>query len=310
MRKKGDRVGMIRMGRYSIALSKEEKLMFPADGLTKADVIDYYRRVADAMLIHLRDRPVVMQRFPDGIDGKGFYHKDAPDYFPEWIDRIPVRKREGGTVDYVVCDKAATLVYLANQGCITLHHWLSRTRALDYPDQLVFDLDPPEGGFDLAVSAARLTHGLLQDLGLRSYVKTTGGKGLHVVVPLDGTATYDGVREFARAGAEVLAARDPDNLTTEFRISRRRGRLFIDTGRNAYGQHVVAPYSLRPRAGVPVATPVRWDELHENLNPSSFTPVEVLGRVQAGLDPWSDMRRDASALPEARRRLEGLSRKL
>lgn len=297
------------MGRYSIDLSNGEKLMFPADGLTKSDVIDYYRRVADAMLVHLRDRPVVMQRFPDGIDAKGFYHKDAPDYFPEWIHRVPVQKREGGTIDHVVCDKAATLVYLANQGCITLHQWLSRTRALDYPDQLVFDLDPPEGGFDLAVSAARLTRGLLQDLGLQSYVKTTGGKGLHVAVPLDGTANFDEVREFARAGAQVLAGRDPDNLTTEFRISRRRGRLFIDTGRNAYGQHVVAPYSLRPRAGAPVATPVRWDELHENLNPSSFTPVEVLERVQGGLDPWSDMRRDASALTEARRRLEELSTK-
>lgn len=297
-------MGAIRVGAYSIELSHEDKLLFPRDALTKADVVDYYRRAADAMLDQLRDRPVVMQRFPDGIEGNGFFHKDAPDYFPEWIDRVSVEKREGGTIDHVVCNKAATLVYLANQGCITLHHWLSRTQSLDHPDQLVFDLDPPEGKFVLAASAARLTRELLKELGLRSYVKTTGGKGLHLVVPLDGKAPFDSVREFAGTVAQVLAARDPDNLTTEFRIAKRRGRLFLDTGRNAYGQHVVAPYALRPRDGAPVATPLQWTELDAGLSPAAFTPSVVLQRIEKGLDPWSDMYSKGQSLTGAWRRLK------
>lgn len=299
-------MGAIRVGEYSVELTHEDKLLFPRDGLTKAGLVDYYRQAAGVMLNELRDRPVVMQRFPDGIEGKGFFHKDVPDYFPEWIDRVSVEKREGGTIDHVVCNKAATLVYLANQGCITLHHWLSRTQFLEHPDQLVFDLDPPEGKFVLAVSAARLTHELLKELGLRSYVKTTGGKGLHLVVPLDGKAPFESVREFAGAAAQVLAARDPDNLTTEFRIAKRRGRLFLDTGRNAYGQHVVAPYALRPRDGAPVATPLQWTELDADLSPAAFTPSVVLQRLVKGLDPWADMHSNGQSLTDAWRRLKRL----
>lgn len=280
--------------------------MFPSDGLTKADVADYYRQAAPAMLRHLAGRPVVMQRFPDGIDEYGFFHKDVPDYFPDWVERTSVAKREGGSLQHVVCSNAATLVYLANQGCITLHQWLSRTGALEKPDLLVIDLDPPEGEFVLAVRAAGLTRELLEELGLCPYVKTTGGKGLHVVVPLDAKLDYQQVRGFAAGVAEVLAVHDPDRLTTEFRVAKRRGRLYLDIGRNAYGQHVVAPYSLRPRQGAPVATPLDWEECSESLDPRQFTPAAVLERLEQRGDPWSGMRRHARSLLGPCRRLQEL----
>jgi bifunctional non-homologous end joining protein LigD len=294
----------VRMGRYSIELSNEEKIFFPGDGLTKGDVIAYYRHVADTMLPQLRGRPLVMERFPDGIEQAGFFHKDAPEHFPDWIDRFSVKKEGGGTVDHVVCDKAAGLVYVANQGCVTLHLWLSRVDRINNPDQMIVDLDPPKDRFALARDTAKQLGELLEELKLAPYIKTTGGKGLHVVVPLDRGADFDEVRKFARDAAKLLAERDPGNITTEARKEKRRGRLFLDVGRNAYGQHAVAPYSLRPRSGAPIATPLNWDELDGRLRPSSFTIKTVLDRVSDGVDPWAGMTRRSRSLSEPRRRLD------
>jgi bifunctional non-homologous end joining protein LigD len=293
----------LRIGKYSIDVSNEDKVFFPDDGITKGDLIAYYRAVADAMLPHLRGRPLVMQRFPEGITGQGFYHKDTPHHFPDWVDRFSVKKK-GGTVDHVVCDNAATLVYLANQGCVTLHLWLSRKDHIDHPDQMIFDLDPPGDEFGLATEAAHSLRELLEELKLPTYVKTTGGKGLHLVVSLDRSADFDDVRRFARDAARVVAARFPDSFTTEVRKEKRKGRLFLDVGRNAYGQHAVAPYSVRPRAGAPVATPIDWDELDGRLKPSSFTIKTVLDRLSDGVDPWSGMSRRRRSLSEPWRRLE------
>lgn len=296
----------VRIGSRSIEISSEDKLLFPAAGLTKGDVARYYRQVAELMVREIADRPAVMQRFPDGIDRKGFFHKDAPDYFPEWIERVRVHKREGGSIDHVVCNEPATLVYLANQNCVTLHHWLSRVQNLEKPDLMVFDLDPAEGRFGEAVRAAQLVRELLADLALTAFVKTTGGKGLHVVVPI-APEPFAEVRRFSEDVARVLAQREPDRLTTQFRIAERQGRLYLDNARNAFGQHVVAPYSLRPLDGAPVATPIDWDELDGKLRPGSFTPSAVVERVQAGIDPWSGMRGARQSLAGARGRLDELS---
>jgi bifunctional non-homologous end joining protein LigD len=246
-----------------------------------------------------------MQRFPDGVDKQGFYSKDAPGHFPDWIERTSVKKK-GGTVNHVVCNNAATLVYLANQGCVTLHQWPSRKDRIRNPDLMIFDLDPPGDDFGLVKDVARELRELVTRLGLAPYLKTTGGKGLHVAVPLDRRADFEEVRAFARDVAIVLAAGDPRNLTTEVRKEKRRGRLFLDTGRNAYGQHAVAPYSLRPRPGAPVATPLDWDELGGGVRPTTFTMKKVLGRVSEGLDPWIGMRRRAKSLAQPRRRLDRL----
>jgi bifunctional non-homologous end joining protein LigD len=295
----------LRFGKHSVALSNEGKLFFPDDGITKGEVIAYYREVAGAMLPHLRGRPLVMQRFPDGIEKEGFFHKDAPDHFPDWIRLFRVKKA-GGTLNHVVCENAATLVYLANQGCITIHLWLSRTDRIDNPDRLIFDLDPPGDGFDAVVRAAGAVRALLEELELPSFVKTTGGKGLHVVTPLDRSAPFDDVRALARDAARLLAASNPGELTTEGRKEKRRGRILIDIGRNAYAQHAVAPYSLRPFPGAPVATPVDWDELDGSINPSSFTSETVLDRLSDGMDPWAAMSRRARSLSGPRHRLDRL----
>lgn len=295
-----------RYGRIAVNISNEDKVLFPDDGITKKDLVDYFEIVADVMLPHLKDRPLVMQRFPDGIESQGFYAKDVPAYFPEWIDRVEVSKRGGGSIKHVVASNKATLAYLANQGCITMHLWPSRAAAIDSPDQLVFDLDPPGDDFGLVVRTARSLQRLLDELALPAYLKTTGGQGLHVFVPLDGKADFAEVRDFAADVAGVLAARDPDNLTEHVRKNKRGGRLFLDVGRNAYGQHAVAPYSPRPYPGAPVSTPLEWDELHEKLDPASFTIHTVGDRVRSGPDPWSGIYRHKRSLTKPRKRLDRL----
>jgi bifunctional non-homologous end joining protein LigD len=290
---------------HSVKLSNASKVLFPRDGFTKKDLADYYLAVAPAILEHLRGRPAMMQRAPEGIDGQVWYQKETPAYFPAWISRTTVKKR-GGTNTLVVVDNAATLAYLADQASITLHTWLSRADQINCPDQMIFDLDPPQGRFALARAAARKVHDLLDELSLPAYLKTTGGKGLHVLVPLDRSEDFDDVRSFAESVAEVLAARDPAHLTTEFSKSNRRGRLFLDVARNAYAQTAVAAYAVRIADGAPVSTPIEWGEL-SRVKPSSFTIRSVPKRLARKKDPWRSLSRQATSLRKARRRLESLA---
>jgi bifunctional non-homologous end joining protein LigD len=296
-----------RFGRYQVETSNEDKVLFPDDGITKGDLMDFYDAVAEHILPWLRDRPLVMQRFPDGIEAKGFYHKQVAEHFPDWISTVTVEKSGGEErQELVVCDKKATLVYLANLGCVTLHPWLSRCDRLDRPDQLVVDLDPPpNGAFASVRAAARACRDLFDELELPTFVKTTGSSGLHVVVPLDRGEDFDGVRAFARAATALLAARRPGELTTEIRKDKRRGRVFLDVARNAYAQTAVAPYSVRPLPGAPVATPISWDEL-SRVGPRSFTTRNLFRRLSRIEDPWKGLKRRASGLSRARRRLETL----
>jgi len=301
-----------RAGRISVALSNTGKVLFPADGITKGDLAEYYHAVAGAMLPLLRDRPVAMTRFPDGIGHDGIMQKNVPAYFPDWITRVQVRK-EGGSLRQVVCDKPATLVYLANQACVELHAFLSRVGHIDEPDQLIFDLDPPDADRfgDVRVCALRLRDLLTGELGLPAFVKTTGGKGLHIHVPLSTRHDFDTVREFARQAAELLAARNPDLVTTEQRRDKRGSRIYADIMRNAYAQLAVAPYSVRARPGAPVATPLSWDELDDDaLRPGQFTLRTVPGRVREAArpgGPWAGMATRRRGLAQARESLRRLA---
>lgn len=297
-----------RYGRYVVETSRDEKRLFSDPELTKRDLADYYEAIAGAMLPHLRDRAVVMQRFPDGIGSEGFYQKQVGGHFPKWIATTRVSTREGSQ-ELVVCRNRATLVYLADQAVTTLHAWLSRIDRPDHPDQLVFDLDPPDDDFSRVRRAAFQLRDLLDELELPGFLKLTGSSGLHVVVPLDRSEPFDPVRAFARDAAALLAARHPDALTTEQRKNKRRGRLYLDVGRNAYGQTAVAAYAVRPLRGAPVAAPITWEELgRRGLHARSHTVRNVLRRLAQREDPWKGMARRARSLEPARRRLSALGR--
>ncbi|MCQ3980713.1 MAG: ATP-dependent DNA ligase [Anaerolineae bacterium] len=288
----------MKIGAHTVELSNLEKLLFPDDGITKGDLIDYYQRIAATMLPHLADHPLSLQRFPNGIQAEGFYQKEIPDYFPKWIRRVSVEVKEDQVrQDQVMCDNVETLVYLANQACITLHPWLSRADKLNHPDKLIFDLDPPGGDFEMVRFAAGRLREMLQEVGLVPFAMTTGSKGLHVVVPLDRSADFDEVRAFVRQLADELARREPERLTTETRKNQRQGRVFLDYLRNAYGQTGVAPYTLRAKPGAPVATPLDWAELADpQLHSQSYTMRNIFHRLGQKADPWQDIRNHARAL--------------
>jgi bifunctional non-homologous end joining protein LigD len=302
---------LVTSGGVPIQLSHLEKVFFPEDGLRKGDLVDYYRLVASRMIPYLRDRPVVLARYPDGVTGERILQKNVPRHFPDWIHRVEVARRgRGGAVCQVVADKPATLLYLANQACIELHMLLSRNAALDRPDQLIFDLDPPAAE-DFAVArrcALDLRRLLEDDLGLTAYVKTTGGKGLHVHVPLRADEGFDPVREFAREVAEILVRDDPEHRTLQQRVEQRGDRLYLDVQRNGYAQMAVAPYSVRARPAAPVATPLHWAEVEDTeLNPRRFTMRTIADRLANTPDPWAGMSRHRHGLTAARRRLRSVA---
>lgn len=296
----------IRAGRRRVEVSRADKVLFPDDGITKGQLAEYYAGVADAMLPHLRDRPVNMQRFPNGIAEGGFYEKKVPEHFPGWIRRVRVETKEGSQ-EQVMCNDAAALVYLADQACIVPHVWLATADDLEHPDQMIFDLDPSDVDVRLVREAARALRNLLDEVGLPSFVKTTGSKGLHVQVPLDRSDRFDDVRRVARDLAAVLAGRHPDRFTTEQRKDKRRGRVYLDVMRNGYGQTAVPPYAVRPRPGAPVATPIAWDEVGR-VTPDGFTIANVGRRLARREDPWRGMRRRRRSLDRPRRALDRLLR--
>lgn len=292
----------------AIELSSLNKVIYPDAGITKGDVVDYYRRISGTMLPHLQGRPLTMQRFPDGINEDGFYQKEAPDYFPGWIRRVRVFvEADGQEQQQITCEDAATLVYLANQNCLTPHIWLSHADRLDHPDKLVFDLDPPGDDFAPVQQTALDLKELLEEVGLEPFAMTTGSRGMHVVAPLDRSADFDTVRGFARNMAELLVHRHPERLTVEQRKKERKARLFLDYLRNAYGQNTVAPYSLRARPAATVAAPLDWPELHDtDLHAQSYTMDNIFRRLGQKEDPWRDFRKQARAVDGAQQKLDEL----
>jgi len=292
-----------KVGRRTIEITHPGRVVFPGDGITKVDLVDYYARVAEVMVPHLRDRPLSQHQFPGGIEGGSFWKKQIPGHFPEWIDRVEV-DTEKGPQQQILGNDAATLAYLANQNCITPHVWLSRADDLDHPDQVTFDLDPPGDDFAPVREGALALKEILEDLGLVPFAKTTGSKGLHVIAPLDRQADFGETRAFAHGVARILADRDPDRLTLEVRKAKRRGRVFLDIGRNAYGQTAVPPYAVRAREGAPVATPLEWDEVPGLRSARTFTLRNLFHRLSRRGDPWRGMARRARSLRRAADRLE------
>ncbi|WP_134734074.1 MULTISPECIES: non-homologous end-joining DNA ligase [Amycolatopsis] len=284
-------------------ISHPDKVFYPADGLTKGDVVKHYRTVAPAMLPHLRGRPLTLRRYPDGIESEGWFQKHPGEHFPSWLRTERVPRRGGGTDEYVVCDDEDSLLYLADQGTVEFHVWLSTVDAPERPDLLVLDLDPPDGT-DVADlrTAARRIRDHYADAGLAAYLQATGGRGFHVVAPLDATATTDVVLELSRALADRIAAADPEHLTTAQCKDRRGDRVFVDANRNGYAQTFVAPYSLRARPGAASATPLDWRELGK-AEPNGWGPDKLHRRLARKDDPWRGMEKDAGSAEKALEKL-------
>lgn len=295
-----------RFGDLAIACTNVDRVMFPADGITKGELIAYYHAVAEVMVPELRRRPLSIVRFTKGIDAGGFFQKHRQKHYPKWIESVRLGTKT--RVDYPLCDSPAALVYFANQGAIEFHVWPSRAEAPAHPDLLVFDLDPPEGRFELVRRTALALRDLFGELGLAPFVKTTGGKGLHVVAPLDGRAAFEEVAALCGRISQLLCARHPDELTIEFYKKDRGDRLFLDTMRNALGATIVAAYSVRGRPGAPVSAPIEWREVEDPaLAPNGFTLRDVPRRLDRTGDPWARLRAQAGSVERAAQRLDRIA---
>jgi bifunctional non-homologous end joining protein LigD len=270
-------------------ITHPEKVLFPDDDITKGELAAYYEAIAPAMLPHIRARPVTMERFHRGIGEKGFFQKNVVKGFPKWLERVQVKKKDG-TVHHPIVTDTRSLLWLANQNCITPHVWTSRAPKILKPDICVFDLDPSDDDQRRLRSAVLLVRGFLEELGLTTWVKTSGSKGFHIAVPLDGKADYGKVARFAHDVGERLVARDPDNLTREFHKKDRRGRILVDTGRNEYSATFAAAYAVRARPGAPVSAPCTWAEVEKGkVGPRTFTLRNMAERVADVGDLWSDL---------------------
>ena len=282
-----------RYGPHTVETSNEDKVLFPDAGITKGDVIEYYDAVYEFMRPHLQDRCLTLERYPDGIGKDGFYQQQRSGHFPDFVASKSLPTAEGDdTVEHVIANNRASLVYLADQAALTLHGWLSVTDEPQKPDRVVFDLDPPsDDDFDSVILCARDLRECLADAGLCAYVMTTGSRGLHVLAPLDSGLDFDEVRDFAKTVAAAVADERPSRFTVEHRKNARKGRMYVDVGRNAYGQTGVLPYSLRALEGAPAATPLDWDELGRNdLSPQRFGLENMRARLGQKKDPFDGFR--------------------
>jgi bifunctional non-homologous end joining protein LigD len=281
-------------------ITHPEKVLFPDEGITKGEMASYYEAIAPLMIPHIIGRPVTMERYPSGIGAKGFMHKNVSKGFPEWLERVEAPKKDG-TVHYPVVRDTRSLLWIANQNCITPHVWTSRAPNLYHPDVCVFDLDPMKDDEpDVLRSTALGVRQLLAEIELNSWVKTSGSKGFHIVVPLDAKARFGEVSRFAHAVAKVLIARHPDTLTQEFAKKDRGDRILLDVGRNGYSATFAAPYAVRPKPGAPVSAPCSWEEIEQGrVGPRSFTLRTMAERVATVGDVWSDMPERGASLGRA-----------
>ena len=282
-----------------VTITHPEKILFPDDGITKGELAQYYDSVAPQMVPHMRARPVTMERYPAGIGAEGFFHKDVSKGFPAWLKRAEVPKK-GGTVHHPLVTDTRSLLWMANQNCITPHVWTSRAPNLGKPDICVFDLDPADDDQDVLRTAAIGLRDLLLELGLPSWVKTSGSKGFHIVVPLDAKAHFGDVAGFAGAVGSLLVKRDPRHLTQEFSKADRGGRIYVDTGRNGYSATFAAAYAVRAKPGAPVSAPCTWEEIERgDVQPRSFTLRNMAARLAAVGDLWVDLPKRKRSLARA-----------
>jgi bifunctional non-homologous end joining protein LigD len=280
----------INAGRHKIKITHTDKLYFPEDGIKKVDVLHYYNNISEYILPYMRERAVTMHRFPDGINSENFYQHKASDYFPDWIDTKALEKKEDGKIVHVICNNKASLLYLVNMGCIVPHVWLSRVSNPDYPDKMLFDLDPPGNNFSLVKRAAlELKKELEDNLDVPAFLMSSGSKGIHVAIPLDGKSSFDSIRKTAQRISGKLSEEFPESFTTEIRKDKRNGKLYIDTTRNAYSQTSVVPYALRALKNAPVAYPMDWEELRKNkFDPHRYHFRNILKRLNRKQDPWAN----------------------
>ena len=290
-------------------ITHPEKVLFPEDGITKGDLAAYYEAMAPVILPHLRGRPVTMERYPAGIGEKGFWQKDVSKGFPSWLQRIEVPKKDG-VVHHPVLTDTRSLLWITNQNTITQHVWTSRLPHLHRPDLCVFDLDPSKDDVAAVRGAAIGLRDLLEELGLPSWVKTTGSKGFHIVVPIDGKTDIAVVARFANAVGALFVSLAPDRLTQEFSKIDRRGRIYVDTGRNGYGATFAAAYTVRAKRGAPVSAPCTWEELERGqVHPATFTVRNMRDRVAKVGDVWADMRRRGRSLKRPMEKLRRLAQR-
>ncbi len=270
-----------------VKITHPEKLLFPS--ITKGEFIDYYEQIAHHLISYAKDRPLTMHRFPEGIFGESFYQKDTPAYFPGWIKTVTVAKKEGGYTNYLLCQNKSTLIYIANQGCITPHIWLSKVDKMEVPDRMIFDLDPSTKDFSKVRAVALALKELLDYMELKSFVMTTGSKGLHVVVPIKREWAFKEVKDVADLCARAFIQQYPQLGTMELRKAKRGDKVFIDTLRNQYTATAVVPYAVRALPTAPVATPLYWDEVTDpSLSPQKYTINNLFERLRKIEDPWKE----------------------
>jgi len=272
-----------------INISNKNKIFFKKPKITKGEIVNYYQKITPYIMPHIKNRPVNMVRAPDGMLGHIFFQQNMPPYFPEWIDSFGTfRITKGGFARHVLINKPETLVYLANEGVVTIHVWNSRTKNIKNPDRIVFDLDPPDkkNGFEMVREVAFLLKKELEKTGAKPYLMTTGSKGVHLVLPIKPDIAFKKVKAFAKAVVNKMESEYPEKVTGNFRKSKRTGKVFIDYLRNNYGQTAVAPYSVRLKAGAPVACPIFWADLHKkNFGPQTINIKNVFQYLKKG-DPW------------------------
>ena len=292
----------------NVNLTSADRILFPDDAITKGDLFAYYDRIAPVVVPHVRDRPFTLKRHPHGITGEVYFQKQVPRGAPAWIPtrRFTTHPRGGGSreVDFALVDSREALLWMIQMNCIDLNAWYSRVDRPDRPDFVVFDLDPPDeqGGFALAIEVAHLVRGLLDDVGLPGYVKTSGADGIHVLAPIQRRAGFDDTYAFVEAASRLLEQRHPGKVTTEW-LKKKRSGVLLDHRQNGWGKTIASVYSVRPKPGAPVSTPLHWEELTENVRPRDFSMRVVLDRVERHGDLFAPVLEDARPLGAAARKL-------
>jgi bifunctional non-homologous end joining protein LigD len=293
-----------------VKLTSPDRVLYPEDGITKGDLFEYYRAIGPTIVPHLRDRPFTMKRYPHGIYGEVFFQKQAPRGMPSWIKtrRFETHPREGGSrlVDFPLVNSPEAVLYMVQMNCVDMNAWYSRVDKPHRPEFVLFDLDPPDGGFELAVKVAHLIRELLDELQLPGYVKTSGADGIHVVAPITRRSTFEQTYQFAERASRLLEARHPGKVTTEWLKKKRQGVL-VDHRQNGWGKTIASVYSVRPKPAAPVSTPLRWEELTDDVRPRDFTMDVALRRVEEHGDLFAPVLDDPRPLAPAQRALDELA---
>jgi bifunctional non-homologous end joining protein LigD len=291
-----------------VKLTSADRVYFPDDGITKGDLFEYYGRVADTIVPHLKDRPFTLKRYPHGITQEAYFQKQAPKGIPDWIPtrQFVTHPREGGArdVDFALVNSRDALLWMVQMNCVDMNAWYSRVDKPARPDYVVFDLDPDDDAFENAIRVAHRVREALEELDLRSYVKTSGASGIHVLVPITRRASFQDTYDFAELVSRGVEAQDPELATTEWlKRKRPKGSVLVDHRQNGHGKTIASAYSVRPKPGGPVSTPLRWEELTENVRPRDFGMTEALTRIEQHGDLYEPVLRGGQALGPALRSL-------